>query len=62
MERVDPSCDEHARLGQALQAFESVQRQVEKRDLLPNHLTRLWDIEQSFHQKEVGFFKTYIFI
>merc|ERR1712137_358462 len=52
MERIDPNCEEHGRLHQALQAFQSVQRQVEKRDLLPKHLTHSWDIEQSFDQKE----------
>lgn len=52
MEIMDPSDPEHARLGQSLHAFESIQRQINKRNMLPKHLTRLWDIEQSFAQEE----------
>ena len=53
MDNTDPSDPEHARLSQVLTAFETIQRQINKRDVLPKHLRHLWDIEQSFDQKEV---------
>ena len=46
-ERAD-SPEECDRLNEAALAFESIVRQVRKRDALPKHLIRLWDIEQSF--------------
>jgi len=52
MDNTDPSDPEHARLSQVLTAFETIQRQINKRDVLPKHLRHLWDIEQSFDQKE----------
>ena len=40
---------------QALQQFEQAQQQVKKRDLVPKHLVRIWDIEHSFPPTEVYF-------
>merc|ERR1712130_1072913 len=53
-ERSDPTTEpgQFDKLMEVALAFESIQRQVKKRDTLPKHLTRRWDIEQSFAQDE----------
>ena len=51
--------NEHAgevkKLTQALQQFEAVQHKVKRREVIPKHLVRTWDIEHSFPDHEVPY-------